>query len=72
MMLIEDEMDPHTRLFHSTPVRIKQNTKAHATGGGATTRFNYMPKHSTYLQNTPVSIAIIKIGPFHVSTKRKK
>ena len=48
------------------------STKAHATGGIVRTIFNYMPKHSSYIQNTPVSITIIKIGPFHASMTRKK
>jgi hypothetical protein len=48
-------------------------TKAHATEGGVGTIFEYMPKHSGYIHNTPpVSITVIKIGPIQASTTRKK
>ena len=46
--------------------------EAHATGDGARSIFDYMPKHSSYIHNTPVSITILKICQFHASTTRKK
>jgi len=43
-------------------------TKARATGDGVSTIFDYMPNHSSYILNIPVSITIVKIGPIHWST----
>jgi len=76
-----------TKLDHSMPVLPERSkpepnsywkleffliTKAHATGGGVITIFDYMPKHFSYIHDTPVSIPINKIGHFHASITRKK
>ena len=47
--------------------------KVHVTGDGVGTIFDYMPKHSSFIHNTPaVSSTITKITSFHASTRRKK
>ena len=56
------EYSSETDLKCTQPLHILI-AQAHVRGGSVSTIFDYMPKHSSYIQNTPVSITIIKIGP---------
>ena len=67
---VEEKSKEETKIYSRLVVILI--TKACATGDGVSTIFDYMPKHSNYIHNTPVSITIIKIRAFHASTTRKK
>ena len=71
MPVLQERSKKDTKIYCRLVIILIE--EAHATGDGARTIFDYMPKHSNYIQNTPPeSIAIFKISLFHASTTRKK
>ena len=73
--LLSSKLDPYKPVLQE---RSKQETKgycklvfilitkAHATGGGVRTIFENMPKHSSYIQNTPQQYPLLssKLDPY--------
>ena len=51
MSVLQDRSKQETKSY--CKLMFILSTKAHATGGGVRTIFDYMPKHSSYIKNTP-------------------
>ena len=70
MPVLQERSKQDTKIYCKLFIMLIAET--HVTAGGVETIFEYMPKYSSFIHNTPISSTITKIGPFHATTTRKK